>query len=183
MNPRRASTVVLAAACALGVVAFVSPFLPPAPVIGWIVGSSIIAPFERWWYSLPAEARSSLLYDVGTTVGSAVYPVFVAVTFWLWCRPLRRAGSRYPRRTVALAVTAVALSAAYYAYAWRYGLRYQGPELMTAYLTTSAIILLLLTLAWRRYRSSEAWWPSLALHWTLFAWICVWAFPWLGEMI
>jgi hypothetical protein len=94
-----------------------------------------------------------------------------------------RAGSGYPRRTVVLGVSAVALSAAYHAYAWRYGVRYQGPELMTAYLTASAIVLLLLALAWRRYRSSESWWPSLVLHWALFAWICVCAFPWLGEMI
>jgi len=183
MSPRHASRIVVAAACGLGVLAFISPFLPPMPVIGWFAASFIIAPFDAWWYALPADARSPLLYTTVGTVAEAVYPAVVAIIFWFWCRPLRKAGSRYPGRTVALAAIAVFLSAAYYATWWRYGLRYQGVGLMITYLIASAATLGVLVFVWHRYRPTGAWWPSLVLHWILFAWICVAAFPWLGEMI
>ena len=43
--------------------------------------------------------------------------------------------------------------------------------------------LLVLWLCWIRARRTSSWWGSLGVHWGLFVWLCVFAFPWLGEMI
>jgi hypothetical protein len=139
--------------------------------------------FESWWYALPVESRSPRLYTAGTIVASAIYPAFVALVFWQWCRPLGRTGSVYPRRTVVAGIVAVVLSATYYVSQWSYGLEYQGLGFMIACLSASAMFLGTIAIAWYRYRPTGAWLPGLVLHWMLFAWICFLAFPWLGEMI
>lgn len=182
MKAERTNLLTLIGAFSLGVVAFYSTFLPPFPVLGWFAAALTTAPFERWWYSLPEADRSLKVYAVGTTIASAVYPALVTLAFWLWCRPRRPAVSPYPLRTAILALVAVVLSAAYFAVGWRYGVRYQGLDRLATYLVLSALTLTILTAGWLRYRIAGAWWPSLVLTWGLFAWICVGAFPWLGEM-
>ena len=183
MTPHRLQLIILAAALALGLLAWITPFLPPFPLPGWFIGGAIVGPFERWWYSLPDGSRSIFVYDVGTTIGAGLYPVLVIVVFWLWCRPLRRGENFFPRRTPILALGAVALSAAYFTASWRYGLQYQGVSLVLTYIGVSVMALLVLWLCWIRARRTSSWWGSLGVHWGLFVWLCVFAFPWLGEMI
>ena len=174
--------VALVGALLLGAIAFVSPFMPPFSILGWIVGGLPTSSFELWWYALP-EPRSDLLYDVGTGVASMVYPALVATSFFLWCQPVVRLGILYPRRTEILGASFAVLSLIYFARSWSYGLEYQGLPLVLIYLGTSVTLFAVVAGIWLRFRRSSNWMLSLASHWLLFFWISVLCFPWLGEMI
>lgn len=171
------------AALVLALVAWTTPFLPPFPLPGWFIGGSVIGPFEHWWYSLPDGSRSIALYNVGTSIGAVVYPAVVLFAFWFWCTPLRRGESAFPRRTLALALGAILLSTVYFVLSWSNGLEYQGLNILVTYIAISVATLGALWVGWSVARRHSSWWGSLAAHWGLFFWICVFAFPWIGEMI
>jgi hypothetical protein len=183
MMPSRPRLTVFVAAITLALLAWITPFVPPFPIPGWIVGGYVVGPFEHWWYSLPDGSRSKVLYDVGTSIGAGVYPLLVALIFWLWCTPLRRGENPYPKRTPILALAAVLLSVTYFLVSWRYGLRYQGLSTVLFYIALNALALAVLSLGWIQARRRSSWLGSLVVHWGLFAWLCAFAFPWLGEMI
>ena len=175
--------VIFGGAVGLGLLAFVSPFVVPFPIPGWIIGGSVVGPFEHWWYGLSDANRSEALYNVGTGLGSIVYPLLVALVFWAWCKPLNESGSYYPRKTLILGGVFAALSAVYYATSWSLGLRYQGLGTLLTYVAASAGVLSGLVIAWLRFRRANSWWASFTIHVMLFVWLQILCFPWIGELL
>jgi hypothetical protein len=104
--------------------------------------------------------------------------------FLLWNPQLFRAEGKIPRRSYVLFALLAALSAIDFAISWKWGLQYQGP-LYTA-------IVCSINMAWigflsvgfyRCFKTAPTFRASLVVHWMLFAWLCWYAFPWLGELI
>jgi hypothetical protein len=156
-------------------------YYPPYPIIGWLASGLPTAAAERFWYSLP-EPRSKALYYLLAAVATLIYPISVAIAFWVCCRPLRATTALYPSRTVWLVALGIALSVVYFVYGWRYGKEYQGLDTLGAYILASTALLLTATVVWYMGKRRNSWSASLVAHAGFFIWLTIFAFPWLGEM-
>jgi hypothetical protein len=104
--------------------------------------------------------------------------------FLLWNPQLFRAEGKIPRRSYVLFVLLAILSAVDFAVSWKWGLKYQGPPLTAIICSVNIAWVGFLGLAFRRtFKTTTTFRASLFLHWMLFAWLCWYAFPWLGELI
>jgi hypothetical protein len=106
------------------------------------------------------------------------------VLFLLWNPQLFRGEGKIPTRSYILFALLAILSAIDFAASWKWALRYHGPQY--------AVIVCSINVAWvgflglafrRRFKKTPSFRTSLFLHWMLFAWLCWYAFPWLGELI
>jgi hypothetical protein len=104
--------------------------------------------------------------------------------FLLWNPQLCRAEGGIPKRSYALFVVLADLSMVDFAMSWKWGLKYQGPPYTAIICSINIAWIGFLGLAFRRTLTTHATFrTSLLLHWLLFAWLCWYAFPWLGELI
>jgi len=141
----------------------------------------LTAAAERYWYGLPDPRRTRVFYSALVSVPTLLVPLLFGSAFVLWCGPLRHGDVRLPARSLVVAALLAALSAAWYAKGWSYGLKYQGAELLGRYVVLSVILLVALgVLAVLAHRQPTAW-SSLGFHAVLFGWVIAVGFPWLGE--
>lgn len=104
--------------------------------------------------------------------------------FLLWNPQLYREEGRIPKRTYGLFVLLAALSAVHFVAGWKLGLEYQGPRHTAIVCSINIAWVGFLGLAFgRSLKTITSFQASLFLHWMLFAWLCWYAFPWLGELI
>jgi hypothetical protein len=114
-----------------------------------------------------------------------VPPVVIALAysacFALWSKQLFHDRPEIPKRSIVMFVISCALSCFLFAVGWGFGVRYQGIHyvLWTAVLALSGAAVLILLLLWNRRVPTFA--KSAAFHSVLFAWLCTYAMPYLGE--
>jgi hypothetical protein len=183
VTQRAANTAVAVGGVVAGVLALALAALPPFPYPAWFVSWFTVAPFERWWYGLSDSHRSKLLYDTGTTLGTAAYPLIIALAFWFVARPLRQNKAKSIRTTLIVTAIFAIASSAWYITGWHYGLQYQGLRLLLIYVIVSLCWLALVVLGLVVARRNDSWWGHLSVQFALFVWLATFAFPWLGELI
>ncbi len=104
--------------------------------------------------------------------------------FLMWNPQLFRAEGKIPKRTYVLFALFAALSAIDFAVSWKWGLQYQGPQYTAIVFSINVAWVGFLSIAFRRcLNTSPSFRTSLFVHWMLFAWLCWYAFPWLGGLI
>jgi hypothetical protein len=104
--------------------------------------------------------------------------------FFAWCPPFFTGDASIPKRSRLLFWTIVALNIAYFALNWKAGVHYQGARYVT--------VITLMNLGWAGFLSLGLVkqggstigrsYSSLVWHWTLFAWLAWYAFPYMGEL-
>jgi hypothetical protein len=103
--------------------------------------------------------------------------------FFVWHPGLFRGESDVPKRSYGLLVVAVLLSVADFVTSWKWGLQYQGSHHTYGVCAVNVGWVVFLTLAFARGRDKPSSFGfSLFLHWTLFAWLAWYAFPYMGEL-
>jgi ABC-type xylose transport system permease subunit len=104
--------------------------------------------------------------------------------FFLWNFRMFRGEGKVPRRSYVLLALLAVLAAIDFVVSWRDGLQYEGPKYTVAVCSVNIVWLAFLGLAFARtIKGTTSFAASLFLHWMLFAWLCWYAFPWLGELI
>jgi hypothetical protein len=123
--------------------------------------------------ALPALFTSSRI--VGVVVPSLV--------FFAWNPGLFRGEKGLPKRSYGLLAVASILSVVWFVVGWKNGLHYQGVGYVYGVCVITVIWIAVLGALFGLYRKRESsFWPNLALHWLLFAWLAWYAFPYLGEL-
>jgi hypothetical protein len=107
----------------------------------------------------------------------------VAILFLVWNVQLFRREVHVPRRSIALYLVAVVLSAAFFALAWNEGVLKQGLTHTAVLVLFNVLFALLVGFTLTSNRRSPAYASNLAFHVILFSWFSWCAFPWLGEVI
>jgi hypothetical protein len=106
------------------------------------------------------------------------------VLFLLWNPQLFHGEGKIPTRSYILFALLAILSAIDFAVSWKWALRYHGPQYTVIVCSINIAWVGFLGLAFRRrFKKTPSFRTSLFLHWMLFAWLCWYAFPWLGELI
>lgn len=165
---QRGSAITLLTALGLTIPASLGLFLSGVP--------TIFCPFPALTV-IPALMLSSWHLEWA----AVLLPVLL---FLLWNPQLLRADGKIPKRTYVLFALLAVLSALYLAESWKFGLRYQGPQLTAIICSINVAWIGFLSLAFRRcLKSAPSFRTSLFVHWMLFAWLCWYAFPWLGELL
>ena len=103
--------------------------------------------------------------------------------FLLWNPQLFRGEGKIPKRSYILFAVLVGLNAVDFVLSWKWGLQYEGPPYTAIVCSINIAWIGFLGLALRRWlNTSPSFRASLFFHWMLFAWLCWYAFPWLGEV-
>jgi hypothetical protein len=104
--------------------------------------------------------------------------------FFAWHPGLLRGEARVPKRSYVLLIMAILLGIADFVTSWNWGLRYQGSHHTHAVCAVNVGWVVFLALAfarvWKKPTSSFGF--SLLLHWTLFAGLAWYAFPYMGQL-
>lgn len=141
--------------------------------IGTVRWPSILAP-------MPATLAIPAFFTADSWAGWLVLAL-PAVLFLMWTLPTRDWTSAIPKKSVVLARVVGALSAAWFAFGWRWAIHYQG----WSYTVIVAVLSLFALVFLERLRARQAAAPSdrvwLIYHCLVFAWVFTYAFPWLGE--
>jgi hypothetical protein len=167
MKLGRGSLITLSAALALLVPAYIGSFSSGVP--------TVFSPFPALTI-IPALLLAPHLEYVAAFLPSLL--------FMLWNPQLFREESKIPKRSYVLFVLVVALSAVDFVMSWKWGLHYQGRQYTAVVCSLNIAWAGLLGLSFRRcIIRTPSFRTSLFLHWMLFAWLCWYAFPWLGELI
>jgi hypothetical protein len=115
------------------------------------------------------------LEDVAITLPSLL--------FLAWTPDLLHGQVNVPKRSYRLLAVLTVLSVFYFATGWKLGVDYEGIEYTRAVCFINLIWIVLLAIAFLRVRKTGSSFRSnLMLHWTLFAWLAWYAFPYLGEL-
>jgi hypothetical protein len=103
--------------------------------------------------------------------------------FVFWNPQLFRAEGKIPKRSYVLFLLLAVLNAVAFVVDWKWGLKYQGSQYTALVCSINILWVGFLSLAFRRTaKKTPTFRTSLFLHWVLFAWLCWYAFPWLGEL-
>ncbi len=106
-----------------------------------------------------------------------------SLLFFAWNPGLMRGRVKVPRRSYGLLALLTALSVFYFVSGWKLGVEYEGIEYTLAVCFINIVWIALLGLAFFRARETACSFErNLVLHWTLFAWLAWYAFPYLGEL-
>jgi hypothetical protein len=151
--------------------------LIPASIGLFVSGvPTVLCPFPTLTF-LPALLLSSWGLQ-GTAV---IVPVLL---FFVWNPGLFRGEIGIPVRSYVLMAVLTVLSLVDFVASWKLGLRYQGaPYTYTVCAVNIMWVCLLgvlLAVGWKTKSSFKC---NLILHWALFAWLCWYAFPYMGELI
>jgi hypothetical protein len=114
-------------------------------------------------------------------VPTVLIALIFGACFILWSSQLFHGRFEIPRRSLVLFVISALLSCILFVVGWRFGLQYQGRSYVfwSATLAAAGAALMILLLEWNRRAPSVA--NSVLFHFVLFAWLCTFAMPWLGE--
>jgi len=104
------------------------------------------------------------------------------VLFFVWNPQLFRGDARVPRRSYALFVGSVALSAVWFFGGWKLGLKYEGAHYTYAVCAINLLWIGVLAGMLLEFRKRASYVFNVAFHWMLFAWLGWYAFPYLGEV-
>jgi hypothetical protein len=113
-------------------------------------------------------------------------PLLVAAIFGacfaLWSKQLFRGSAEIPQRSLVLFVVLGLLSILSFVAGWDFGVRYQGADYVnwSLGLAVAGVVVLILLLLWNQ--RAPTWTISALFHFALFAWLCTYAMPYLGEM-
>jgi hypothetical protein len=125
----------------------------------------------------------ALLLSDWHNLGNAAV-ILPVLLFFLWNRQLFRGEAKVPRRSYALLSILAVLTAIDFVVSWKWGLQYEGPKFTVMVCSVNTVWLAFLGVAFARtIKGTSSFATSLFLHWMLFAWLCWYAFPWLGELI
>jgi hypothetical protein len=103
--------------------------------------------------------------------------------FFAWHPGLFRGEANIPKRSYILLIIAILLSVADFVTSWNWGLQYQGSHHTYVVCAVNAGWMVFLALAFARgWKKQSSFRFSLFLHWTLFAWLAWYAFPYMGEL-
>jgi hypothetical protein len=151
--------------------------LVPAPIGVFLSGvPTVFSPFPALTV-IPAL----MLAQWHLEYGAALLP---SLLFLLWNPQLFRAEGKIPKRSYVLFALLAALSAVDFVLSWKWGLQFQGPQYTAMVCSINIAWIGFLGLAFRRcLNTTPSFRTSLFLHWMLFALLCWYAFPWLGELI
>lgn len=106
-----------------------------------------------------------------------------SLLFLVWSPGLMRGQANVARRSHRLLAVLTLLSVYYFVTGWKLGVEYQGIEYTRAVCFINIVWVALLTTAFVRVRKTgPSFRSNLVLHWTLFAWLAWYAFPYLGEL-
>jgi hypothetical protein len=165
---RHGTVITLLTALGLIVPAYIGSFLSGVPTV---------------FSPLPALTVIPLLMLVEWHLDYAVVLIPVLL-FLLWNPQLFREEGKIPKRSYVLFALLVVLSVVDFSVSWKWGLKYQGPPYTAIVCSINIAWLGFLALAFgRTLKMATTFRTSLFLHWMLFAWLCWYAFPWLGELI
>jgi hypothetical protein len=127
---------------------------------------------------IPALLLSSQNYPANAAV---MLPTFL---FLLWNPQLFRGEGKVPRRSHLLLALLAALTVIDFIASWKLGAKYQGLDFTAAVCAINVAWLALLGFGFAKtVKRTTSFATSLFLHWMLVAWLCWYAFPWLGELI
>lgn len=165
---RHGTQITLLAASGLVVPAYVGLFLSGVP--------SVLGPFPALTV-IPALMLAQWHLEYGVLLLPVLF-------FVLWNPQLFRAEGKIPRRAYALFGLLIAFSVVDFVMSWKSGVKYQGPQYTALVCSINVAWVGFLILAFRRCsNTTPSFRASLFVHWWLFAWLCWYAFPWLGELI
>lgn len=109
--------------------------------------------------------------------------VFVpSLLFIAWSPQLFWGGRELPKRSAGLLLALTVLSAVYFWADWAFALGYHGRSYTVAVCCINIVWLVLLWTSLIRLWRAQSFVRSLLFHWTLFAWLAWYAFPYLGEL-
>jgi hypothetical protein len=132
-------------------------------------GQTILHPFPMLT-ALPALGFGPLAVLVPTAL------------FFTWGADLFQGSKRVPRRSYWLLGTAIVLQIPLFLGDWQYALRSRGVAFIHSVCVINIVWGAVLAVAFALDRLAEpSYFRSLLLHWTLFAWLAWYAFPYLGE--
>jgi hypothetical protein len=135
-------------------------------------------------FLLFGEVLASLLVHESWPVIQATHVVLPALLFFAWNPGLLRGQVGTPKRTYVLVPLGVALCVAYFVDAWSGGVEYQGLKYTRFVCAENGVwIAILCVLYFRSWKGEPSFITNLALHWAFFAWIALYAFPFLGSPI
>jgi len=124
-----------------------------------------------------------MLTDIPDFICGPPAVVVPMLFFFLWSPGLFRGDIKVPRRSYVLLAVLTALSGLWFVGGWKLGLEYQGARYTHFVYTVNCVwVVSLWTMfiySWNRTPSFGA---NLLLHWTMFAWLSWYAFPYLGEL-
>jgi len=103
--------------------------------------------------------------------------------FFIWNPWLTVGQDRIPKRSLILLALLTALQAWDLIRGWKYGVQYQGLEYTVRVCVINFYWLVLLWLQLVRTWRKSSFPRNLLFHWTLFAWLAWYAFPYFGELI
>jgi hypothetical protein len=105
------------------------------------------------------------------------------VLFFAWHPGLFRGEGIAPKRSYVLLIILILLSVVDFVTSWNWGLQYQGSHHTYGVCAVNVGWVVFLTLAFARgWKKPSSFGFSLFLHWTLFAWLAWYAFPYMGEL-
>jgi hypothetical protein len=136
---------------------------------------------ESYWYGLPDAQRTQVLYDRLIVFPLPSVVLLFAFVYALWAGASLRRGPAIPWASLVIVAGAALASIAWYVSGWRYGMRYQGSQIVALYAVSDALSVAALggIAAWAARRPSSM--LNLVFHALGFAWLVVLAFPYLGE--
>jgi hypothetical protein len=110
---------------------------------------------------------------------------FVPVLFFFaWNPRLFSGAARVPKRSYVLFAVATVLTVLYFRSGLSDGIGYQGPKYTYAYLAANVASIALLALIFgRNWNREPSFRTNLLLHWSLFAWLAWFAFPFVGAPV
>jgi hypothetical protein len=104
--------------------------------------------------------------------------------FFVWNPGLFDGDEEIPQRSYALFVGSLLLNLAWISLSWSGGVRYQGRLHVFIITAINVVWVLVLTfLALVRLKRKPTFRTSVVFHWTLFAWLGWYAFPYFGELL
>jgi hypothetical protein len=156
-------------------------------LVGWLAvfranGSLVIAPapltlvYPMVWVMMRLE-------PLGIRSGEAVLiPAVAALYGLLFLGHLVRGARRIPLVSVASFVALVLGNLAFWLWAWRYGVQWQGTSYTVSVAILNVLLVALAGFALVRGRRAESFWANYWFHTILALWVCWVSCPWLGEM-
>jgi hypothetical protein len=167
MNPRWAT---LFAGLSLVIPVWIGPQLLSNVV--FFIPDTALTGVSWFWLCIP----------FGDGTASLVLAQFVPmILFFVWNPRLLLGVARVPKRSYALFAVATILTVLYFRSGWSDGMSYQGSKYTNAFLGGNVASIALLGLLFARNRKREpSFSTNLLIHWSLFAWLAWFAFPFLG---
>jgi hypothetical protein len=109
--------------------------------------------------------------------------ILPTLLFFAWSPGLFRGDIRVPKRSYVLLAVLTALSGLWFIGGWNYGLKWQDARYTHLVCVLNCVwVVSLWAMFIYNWKQEPSFRANLLLHWTLFAWLSWYAFPYLGEL-